>query len=65
MIQFEGFLKVYEEGRDDRIHANKGKDDVAPDEEDTSRRLPALQQGDKVTDRAIDARSLALRRVVK
>ncbi len=55
VIQFEGFLKVYEEGRDDRIHANKGKDDVAPDEDDASRRLPALNQGDKVTDRLIEA----------
>jgi DNA topoisomerase-1 len=55
VIQFEGFLKVYEEGRDDRVHANKGKDDVAPDEDDSSRRLPALNQGDKVTDRLIEA----------
>ena len=28
VIQFEGFLKVYEEGRDERLHAAKGKDDV-------------------------------------
>jgi DNA topoisomerase-1 len=55
VIQFEGFLKVYEEGRDERLHAAKGKDDVTPDEEDTSRRLPALAQGDKVTDRSIEA----------
>ncbi len=55
VVQFEGFLKVYEEGRDERLHAAKGKDDVAPDEDDTSRRLPALTQGDKVTDRAIEA----------
>jgi DNA topoisomerase-1 len=53
--QFDGFLKVYEEGRDDRPHATKGKDDVAPDDEAASRRLPALTEGDKVTDRAIEA----------
>ncbi len=55
VIQFDGFLKVYEEGRDERLHASKGKDDVAPDEDDASRRLPALAQGDKVTDRVIEA----------
>ena len=55
VIQFDGFLKVYEEGRDERLHANKGKDDVTPDEDDTSRRLPALNQGDRVTDRSVQA----------
>ena len=55
VIQFEGFLKVYEEGRDERLHAAKGKDDVTPDEDDASRRLPVLSQGDKVTDRSIEA----------
>ena len=55
VIQFEGFLKVYEEGRDERLHAAKGKDDVTPDEDDASRRLPVLNQGDKVTDRSIEA----------
>jgi DNA topoisomerase I len=55
VIQFEGFLKVYEEGRDERMHANKGKDDAAPDEDDTTRRLPPLNQGDRVTDRSIEA----------
>ncbi|MBC7830983.1 MAG: type I DNA topoisomerase, partial [Hyphomicrobium sp.] len=55
VIQFEGFLKVYEEGRDERLHAAKGKDDVTPDEDDASRRLPVLTQGDKVTDRSIEA----------
>jgi DNA topoisomerase-1 len=55
VIQFDGFLKVYEEGRDERLHAAKGKDDVAPDEDDASRRLPPLDQGDKVTDRSIEA----------
>jgi DNA topoisomerase-1 len=55
VVQFDGFLKLYEEGRDERLHAAKGKDDIAPDEDDTSRRLPVLQQGNKVTDRSIDA----------
>ena len=55
VIQFEGFLKVYEEGRDERLHAAKGKDDVTPDEDDASRRLPVLSQGDEVTDRSIEA----------
>jgi DNA topoisomerase-1 len=55
VVQFDGFLRVYEEGRDDRLHASKGKDDVAADEDDTSRRLPALKDGEKVTDRSIEA----------
>ncbi|HEY7669363.1 MAG TPA: type I DNA topoisomerase, partial [Hyphomicrobium sp.] len=55
VVQFDGFLKLYEEGRDERLHAAKGKDDIAPDEDDTSRRLPVLQQGNKVTDCSIDA----------
>jgi len=54
VIQFDGFLKLYEEGRDERLHAAKGKDDVAEDD-DTSRRLPALSQGDRVSDKSIDA----------
>jgi DNA topoisomerase I len=52
IVQFEGFLKLYEEGRDERLHAAKGKDDTTEDD-DLSRRLPALAQGDRVTDRAI------------
>ncbi|HEX9881509.1 MAG TPA: type I DNA topoisomerase [Hyphomicrobium sp.] len=54
VIQFDGFLKLYEEGRDERPHAGKGKDDAAEDD-DTSRRLPALNQGERVTDKSIDA----------
>jgi DNA topoisomerase-1 len=54
VVMFEGFLKVYEEGRDDRVRmVDKGKDDHA--EDDDSRRLPALAEGDRVTDRKIDA----------
>ncbi len=53
VVQFEGFLKLYEEGRDERLHADKGKDDAA-EEDDTSRRLPALSQGDRVSDRSVE-----------
>jgi len=53
VIQFDGFLKVYEEGRDDRVRVvEKGKDDTSDEEAD--RRLPALSTGDRVTDTAID-----------
>ncbi len=55
VIQFEGFLKVYDEGRDDRVMTlNKGKDDTS-DEEESARRLPALNSGDRLTDRGIEA----------
>ena len=53
VVQFDGFLKVYEEGRDERLHAAKGKDDPADD--DDNRRLPPLNDADRVTDRAIEA----------
>jgi DNA topoisomerase-1 len=53
--QFAGFLKVYDEGRDDRVMTlNKGKDDTS-DDEDTNRRLPQLNEGDKLADRNIEA----------
>jgi DNA topoisomerase-1 len=54
VVQFDGFLKVYDEGRDDRVRTlEKGKEDTS-DDEDTSRRLPALAAGDRVTDKAIE-----------
>ncbi len=53
VIVFDGFLKLYEEGRDERQHATKGKDDTS--EEDDTARLPALAEGDPLTDRKIDA----------
>ncbi|MGD9801974.1 MAG: type I DNA topoisomerase [Hyphomicrobiaceae bacterium] len=54
VIQFDGFLKLYEEGRDDRQRLiEKGKEDRASDEED-ARRLPPLASGDKLTARGID-----------
>ncbi len=53
VITFDGFLKVYEEGRDDKYRViEKGKDDA---EDDDSRRLPPLAQGDVLKDKAIDA----------
>ncbi len=55
VVQFDGFLKVYDEGRDDRVRTlEKGKDDTS-DDEDTSRRLPSLAAGDAVSDRSIEA----------
>lgn len=54
IVTFDGFLKVYEEGRDDRFrYIQKGKDDVEADEED--RRLPPLAAGDTLKDKQIDA----------
>lgn len=56
IVQFDGFLKVYEEGRDNRVRViEKGKDDVAPDEDDEGRRLPQLAEGDRVEETGIDA----------
>ncbi len=55
VVTFDGFLKLYEEGRDDRQRGiDKGKDDKS-DEEDDSRRLPALATGDHLKDRGIEA----------
>ena len=54
VIVFEGFLKVYEEGRDARVRMiDKGKDDV--EDEGDSRRLPPLTNGDKLAAKQIDA----------
>lgn len=56
IVTFDGYMKVYEEGRDDRVKAEKGKDDAAADsEDDNSRRLPALTIGDVLKDQRIDA----------
>ncbi|MEZ5924996.1 MAG: type I DNA topoisomerase [Hyphomicrobiaceae bacterium] len=58
VITFDGFLKVYDEGRDDRIRTiEKGKDDReahTADEADDTRSLPALTTGDAVRDKAIE-----------
>ena len=53
VVLFDGFLRLYEEGRDDR--ARNGKADDAA-EEDDSRRLPPLAQGDALKDRGIEAK---------
>jgi DNA topoisomerase I len=52
VVLFEGFLKLYEEGRDDR--ARNGKAEEADDQD--SRRLPPLAQGDPLKARAIEAK---------
>jgi len=45
VVRFEGFLKVYEEGRDDR-------DDTVIDDDD--RRLPQIMQGEKADKKSVD-----------
>jgi DNA topoisomerase-1 len=55
VVLFDGFLKLYVEGRDDRTAQRNGKAEVA-EEEDDSRRLPPLAQGDALTDTGIDAK---------
>ncbi|MFA5951066.1 MAG: type I DNA topoisomerase [Hyphomicrobium sp.] len=53
VLKFDGFLKVYEEGRDDRVQTlEKGKDDRADD--DDARRLPELGEGETVAERTIE-----------
>ena len=54
IVVFDGFLKLYEEGRDDRTRAAKGKDDRSDSDDETSRLLPPLAAGDRLTDRAIE-----------
>ncbi len=52
VVTFDGFLKVYEEGRDDRFrYVEKGKDD--PEEDENNRRLPPLAVNDILYDRAV------------
>ena len=56
VVLFDGFLRVYEEGRDDRVRAlEKGKEDRSDTEDDDGRRLPALAEGERVKDKSIDA----------
>lgn len=56
VVTFDGFLKVYEEGHDDRVLTiPKGKDDPAADGDEDSRRLPPLSAGDSLKDKQIDA----------
>ena len=54
-FMFDGFLKVYEEGRDDRVRTiDKGKDDAVADDDD-NRRLPPLASGDRLNDKEVSA----------
>jgi DNA topoisomerase I len=55
IVTFDGFLKVYEEARDEKDHATKGKDDAADSEDEGSKRLPMLAAGDTLKDKQIDA----------
>jgi DNA topoisomerase-1 len=55
VLVFDGFLKVYEEGRDARVRGiERGKDDLSDDDED-NRRLPPLAEGDRLKDKGISA----------
>ena len=55
VVQFDGFLKLYEEGRDDRQRGiEKGKEDTAGEDEDDSRRLPPLNAGDRLRDQGLE-----------
>ncbi len=52
VMLFEGYQKLYEEGRDERLKVQKGTADTGDDEQ-SDRRLPPLEQGQKLTDREI------------
>lgn len=55
VVTFDGFLRVYEEGRDDNVLTiTKGKKDTS-DADDDDRRLPPLAAGDALTDKQINA----------
>lgn len=55
-VVFEGFLKLYEEGRDKRVLTiEKGKEDKEDLGSDEERRLPPLNAGQHLKDRQIDA----------
>ncbi len=52
VVVFDGFMRLYSEGRDDRVAS---KDQVDLEDEDDSRRLPPLERGDALKDRAVTA----------
>ncbi len=54
VVVFDGFLKAYDEGRDERLKASKGKEDPS-EKDDGDRRLPPLKEGEKLSDQGIDA----------
>jgi DNA topoisomerase I len=53
VMLFDGFLKLYEEGRDDRAKNGKATGEF---EEDDSRRLPPLAQGEPLKDEGVEAK---------
>jgi DNA topoisomerase-1 len=60
VVLFDGFMRLYEEGRDDRqaqgLAKNGKAEDAAAADDDDSRRLPPLAQGDALRDRGIEAK---------
>ncbi len=55
-VVFDGFLKLYEEGRDARVLTlEKGKEDLAETEAEESRRLPPLHANEHLVEKQIDA----------
>ena len=54
VMLFEGFQKLYDEGRDERLKVQKGTADPGEDDQ-SDRRLPPLEQGQKLTDREVQA----------
>jgi DNA topoisomerase I len=59
VIVFDGFLKVYDEGRDQKVRTiDKGKDDkedVSETDQKEDGRLPPLAMGDVLRDKQVDA----------
>jgi DNA topoisomerase-1 len=56
VVTFDGFMRLYEEGRDDRPAKNGKAETATAEDDDDSRRLPLLAQGDALKDRAIEAK---------
>jgi DNA topoisomerase-1 len=61
VVLFDGFMRLYEEGRDDRpaqslAKNGKADSDTAAEDDDAGRRLPPLAQGDALKDRGIEAK---------
>ena len=54
VMLFDGFQKLYDEGRDERLKVQKGTADPGEDDQ-SDRRLPPLEQGQKLTDREVQA----------
>lgn len=51
VVLFDGFMRLYSEGRDDLIAAQDG-----PEGEEDSRRLPPLTAGDPLRDKTVEAK---------